>query len=77
MRDPRASDQMMDEWIAWRAVCYELEHASAALDINTEDRLHASLVLWGESLAALRREQDPEDCEQWIRSAHDHYKAVS
>jgi hypothetical protein len=70
------NNAMHDEWIAWRAVCFELERASAAIYINDEPRLHAALVLWGEAIAALRRTQDPTDCERWLVEAAERLKEV-
>jgi hypothetical protein len=76
MHHPGASDEMHEEWIAWRMVCGELEKCACAIDINVEPNLHNALVLWGERLAALRRTQDPEDCADWLEHASMKYSAV-
>lgn len=52
--------QAQREHRAWLALCRELKNASASLDINEEDALHAAIILWGENLAHLRMTQDRE-----------------
>jgi hypothetical protein len=76
LSDHPMNDAMHDEWIAWQAVVTELQGASASLDINKENQLHAALVLWGEALATLRRTQDFKDCELWLQDALEKYRAA-
>lgn len=65
--------QMHREHVAWLSVCRELKNASASLDLNEENALHAALVLWGEELFWLRRHQDEDTINRATEYARELY----
>lgn len=82
MTDIENLDQMTREWRIWRAFCKELEarldHDIDNLDLNDDswNPVFRAAESWGEELAALRLEQEPETRDRVRDERRVNYEAV-